>query len=151
MKKKLIVIVLFSILISGLSIFGVKHFIKNAQISNVPKHVTAKFWLNEVGKDNYNVLFKKDKFLKFSAKGNKGGIILKVHFKNLNKIYKKDKKLFYSFIRSFKKISQLTTISLLSYGIELKNANCIINISDMKSPKKIKVSILNDTVLNFYN
>lgn len=151
MKKKLIVIVLFSILISGLSIFGVKYFIENTHFSNAPKHVTTKSWLNEVGKDHYIIFFKKDKLLKFSVKENKSGIILKVYFKNLDKIYKKDKKLFYNLVKNFKKISQLTTISLLSYGIELNNANCIINISDIKSPKKIRISIFNDIVLNFYN
>ena len=126
MKKKIIVSVFVFIVVIVLTL-GISSII----IGKLKAHhtdsiyVTSSDWVNEVGAVACGELVKGIPELEYSIEGNKGVL--------------KDK---------MKKLSRAFAFSLVSYGIESDNANCIINVRANKSDKP-KLSLINNDIVFF--
>ena len=146
MKKKIIVSVFVFIVVIVLTL-GISSVI----IGKLKAHhtdsiyVTSSDWVNEVGAVACGELVKGIPELKYSIEGNKGGIIVDFYYKNYDKLDKEKKVVLKDKMR---KLSRAFAFSLVSYGIENDNANCIINVRANKSDKP-KLSLINNDIVFF--
>ena len=137
MKKKIIVsvFVFIIVIILTLGIFSV--IISKLKAHHTDSiYVTSSDWVNEVGAVACGELVRGIPELEYSIEGNKGGIIVDFYYKIS---ILKDK---------MKKLSKVFAFSLISYGIENDNANCIINVRVNKSDKP-NLSLINNDMIIF--
>lgn len=146
MKKKIIVsvFVFIIVIILTLGIFSV--IISKLKAHHTDSiYVTSSDWVNEVGAVACGELVRGIPELEYSIEGNKGGIIVNFYYKNYNKL---DKEKISILKDKMKKLSKVFAFSLISYGIENDNANCIINVRVNKSDKP-NLSLINNDMIIF--
>lgn len=146
MKKKIIVSVFVFILVTALTIGAASLIISKVKTKDIKfASVTSSHWIGDVGFKVCEDLVSGVPQLKYSIKGNKGGIIVDFYYKNYGKLSDKDIEVLKEKI---KKLSKTLTLSLVSYGIDSDNANCIINVRTKKSDEP-KLSLINNDMLFF--
>ena len=137
MKKVVVSVLVFSLILVGLI---ARQVVEEPVPDQSP---SLQGWADTIGKESCAALVKGVDGLEFSVEGNKGGVLVNFFYKNLSLLSEEGKKKLGEQLVS---LSKAFRFSLVSHGIELNNANCIIIMRANNSSKPL-LSLVNDNII----